>query len=73
MTLWFEGAARTQHSHSACVWQPARVRRAYPQRYDLVRNRSERVLGIAPESRATRKLARCFLAFTSPDNINPAT
>ena len=19
MTLWFEGAARTQHSHSACV------------------------------------------------------
>src|SRR5450631_3163018 len=31
---------------------------AYPQRCDLVRKRSERVLGIAPESRANRKLRR---------------
>jgi len=29
---------------------------AYPQRCDLVRKRSERVLGIAPESRANRQL-----------------
>jgi hypothetical protein len=50
MTLWFEGAARTQHSHSAWVlaaWPGFAL--AYPQRCDLVRNRSERVLGIAPE------------------------